>query len=105
MIVYWFHGTSCNTAGGWHRVGHRAAASASSNARAAEKCEIFRQKVKKIMGGHKNCFFPMQSCEKSSFYRYFRALKGQERKLDRVFVTALMLRGQGAIQAMIVEQS
>ncbi len=44
-----------------------------------------------IMGGHKNCFFPVQLCGKSSFYRYFRAHKGQERKPDRVFVTALIL--------------
>jgi hypothetical protein len=40
---------------------------------------------------HLLCNIYRRSCEKSSFYRYFRAHKGQERKLDRVFVTALMI--------------
>jgi hypothetical protein len=37
----------------------------------------------------KTAFFPMQLCKKSCFCRYFLTRKGQERRPDGAFVTAL----------------
>jgi len=42
------------------------------------------------MGGHKNCFFPVQSVKKQ-FLPLFPSPQEKERKLVRVFVTALIL--------------
>jgi lipoprotein LenA len=44
-----------------------------------------------FMGVYQHCFFPLQSCGKSVFFRHFRPLRGQKRKRDGVFATALMI--------------